>query len=83
MAMNTAEVIGLDQPFGQTKINALFAVDRLRQLHRAGLKILVHCLSGKDRAHTVVAKYLEESWEGTRGKAEKRPNCIPDWSWWD
>jgi hypothetical protein len=76
-------LIGLNQPFLHTLEDAKFAAKQIDRLRRAKINTLVHCLSGKDRAPTVVAKSLEEAgWPGSEMVREKRPNCIIHKDWW-
>jgi hypothetical protein len=75
-------VIGLNQPFLHTLDDAKFAVKQIQKLHMLShLNVLVHCLSGKDRAPTVVAKALGAPKQADLVR-ERRPNCIIHEDWW-
>lgn len=75
----------LSQPFGDTKILALQAVESIKQLLKLG-PVLVHCWTGKDRAPTVVWRFLSHYMDGN--KVEEiiktlRPISIIHRSWFD
>ena len=78
----------LNQPFGDTLPLAQAAVKKLEvYAKKAGFRVLVHCLSGRDRSVSVVWKYLVDIEKKDEQVAELmikniRPFAIIHKDWW-